>query len=80
MAQALLIYRRLGECEFASFFQEVDADQSGFFIFFLVVEGDPRKVVLDVGRHDGFRPVHHEEWRVAGGTVWSRSDAPEYGW
>ena len=75
-AESLLVDCSSGEGELACFLEKNQGVlMIGLVVFFDVV-GNSRRVVLEVGWHDGLRTVHHEEWGEASGWVWHSADAP----
>ena len=75
-AEPLLIDRYSGEGELTCFLKKIQGVLAiGLVVFFDVV-GNPRRVVLEIGWHDGLCTVHHEERGEASGSVWRSVDAP----
>ena len=64
-AEPLLIDSSAGECEFALLVEQIQGVLAIGLVCRLDVIGDSRRIVLNVGRHDSFSTVHHEEQRVA---------------
>ena len=78
-AESLLVDCSSGEGELSCLLEKNQGVLTiGLVVFFDVV-GNPRRVVLEVGWHDGLRAVHHEERGEASRSVWRSADAPQDG-